>query len=190
MLLIVLLTQRCRSSAGCQNLNDVSVLFRLHIRPFGGTVADMAPQMSFFIFLNDNAVIACGIASLKHCEISYQGASARMCVDKLEEAWLSTQSNMVMSNGRKRRWSVSAESTDFSLWKFMFPFIDLIQSFMDFLLGDAHMCFPLHYPVKAGFLISIFSPRQFCLKIWFYLKEHLGGTEYSPFSFSHPILIV
>ena len=93
---------------------------------------------------------------------------------------------MVMSNGRKRRWSMSAESTDFSLWKFMFPLIDLIQSFMDFLLGDAHICFPLHCPVKAGFLTSIFSPRQFCLKIWFYLKEHLGGTEYRPLQFFTP----
>ena len=107
-------------------------------------------------------------------------------VDKLEEAWLSTQSNIVMSNGRKRRWSVSAESTDFSLWKFMFPLIDLIQSFVDFL----HICFPLHSPVKAGFLTSSFFPRQFCLKIWFYLREPLGGTEYSASSFSHPILIV
>ena len=104
-------------------------------------------------------------------------------VDKLEEACLSTQSNIVMSNGRKRRWSVSAESTDFSLWKFMFPLTDLIQSFIDFLLGDAHICFPFHSPVKAGFLTSSFFPRQFCLKIWFYLKEALGGTEYSPSSF-------
>lgn len=96
---------------------------------------------------------------------------------------------MVMRNGKKRRWNVSVESTDSPL-EVHVPLNWSDTEFYGLPVEEMHTSLSLFLPSQGRVPHFKFLVQDNFVKIWFYLKEHLGGTEYSPFSFSQPILIV